>query len=58
MRKCDRNLLANRKFCLDIVDRVSKALLRGEFYEQAGELFEKVDQEDQVTKYQQNYNIT
>jgi intraflagellar transport protein 172 len=32
----------------DVVDRVSKALLRGEFYEQAGELFEKVDQEDQV----------
>ncbi len=37
------------EICLDIVDRVSKALLRGEFYEQAGELFEKVDQEDQVT---------
>ncbi len=50
MRKFDRNLYANTKFCLDIVDRVSKALLRGEFYEQAGELFEKVDQEDQVTK--------
>ena len=42
--KSDDILLSNP----DIVERVSKALLRGEFYEQAGELFEKVDQEDQV----------
>jgi hypothetical protein len=34
----------------DVVDRVSTALLRGEFYEQAGELFEKVGQEDQVPR--------
>ena len=44
--KSDDALLSNP----DVVERVSKALLRGEFYEQAGELFEKVDQEDQVDK--------
>jgi len=34
----------------DIVERVSKALLRGDFFEQAGDLFEKVDNEDQVNQ--------
>lgn len=32
----------------DVVGRVTSALLNGEFYEQAGELYEKVDQEDQA----------
>ncbi len=32
----------------DIVGRVTSALLKGEFYEQAGELYERVDQEDQA----------
>ena len=42
--KSDDSLLSSP----DVVERVSKALLRGEFYEQAGELFEKVGNEDQV----------
>ena len=32
----------------DIVSRVSAALLKGEFFEQAGELFEKTGQQDQA----------
>ncbi|XP_071746269.1 intraflagellar transport protein 172 homolog [Lepeophtheirus salmonis] len=32
----------------DTVDRVTSALLRGEFYEQAGELFEKTRQDDKA----------
>lgn len=44
--KSEDMLLSNQ----DVVDRVSRSLLRGEFYEQAGELFEKVGQDDQVRK--------
>jgi intraflagellar transport protein 172 len=32
----------------DVVGRVTSALLKGEFYEQAGELYERVEQEDQA----------
>ena len=32
----------------DLVGRVASALLKGEFYEQAGELYERVDQGDQA----------
>ena len=32
----------------DIVSRVSQALLKGEFHEQAGELYERVQEEDRA----------
>jgi intraflagellar transport protein 172 len=32
----------------DVVSRVTEALTRGEFFEQAGELYERVGDEDQV----------